>query len=98
MGGGMGGGRHGEGGGDESDSGSRPSGPSYDSQRFGAARFSYINTPEPLTSADTDMNRSITAAEFAASANRRFAMLAGEDNDFIEKKNLPPLPEGGRRR
>jgi hypothetical protein len=41
----------------------------------GAGRYGLINIPEPVIDADSDLNRGVSRAEFAASAGRRFLLL-----------------------
>jgi hypothetical protein len=41
----------------------------------GGARYSLLNMPEPVASADADFNRSITLAEFRQAALSRFQLL-----------------------
>ncbi|MGI4880564.1 MAG: hypothetical protein ACRYG4_24120 [Janthinobacterium lividum] len=54
----------------------------------GAARFSLLDLPEPVAAADTDLNRSITAREFAAAATQRFVLLDTDNDGFIERHEL----------
>ncbi|MDO6413176.1 EF-hand domain-containing protein [Sphingomonas sp. BIUV-7] len=100
-GGGMGGGR-GEGGGmggggppDGGMSGGPPAGggakAGYQYRASGAGRFGYIATPEPVTAADTDLNRSVTDKEFVDAAGRRFALLDTNGDGVITPKELPKL-------
>lgn len=41
----------------------------------GAARYALLNMPQPVAAADTDFNRLVTRAEFAAAAATRFRLL-----------------------
>jgi hypothetical protein len=65
----------------------------------GAGRFGYIATPEPVTAADTDLNRSVTDKEWIEAAGRRFALLDTNGDGVITAKELPKLaaPRFGRR-
>lgn len=45
---------------------------------MGAGRYSWLNIPEPVSASDADIDRVISAAEFAAAAGRRFDALAAE--------------------
>lgn len=54
----------------------------------GAARYGLINMPQPVMGADTDLNRGVSAAEFAAAAGERFLML---DTDKDGKLTRPEL-------
>jgi hypothetical protein len=41
----------------------------------GAARYGLLNMPQPVASADLDLNRAITLAEFRQASAERFAIL-----------------------
>jgi Ca2+-binding EF-hand superfamily protein len=93
------GGRHGGGGegrgGGEGGGGSERSRPNggFDEGLEGAGRFSFINIPEPVISADADLNRGVSRAEFAAAAGQRFLMLDTNHDGRITRAELPPLPQ-----
>jgi len=53
--------------------GAEPRGPS--AGREGAARYSLINAPQPVSSADEDWNGRVTMAEWTHTATRRFGTL-----------------------
>jgi hypothetical protein len=97
--GGHGGGRGGEGGGGSGQGGaggereSRP-GPNggFEEGLEGAGRYSFINIPEPVISADADLNRGVSRAEFVAAAGRRFVMLDVNHDGRLTRDELPPLP------
>jgi len=102
---GGGGGRHGGGGGgppmggDGSDGGGSggaraPMAPDY--SRMGAARFSYLALPEPVTAADTSLNRGVSAIEFHKAADSRFVLLDTNHDGALTLGELPA--PGGRRR
>ena len=61
----------------------------------GAARYGYLALPEPLTGADADLNRAVTAQEFAQAAARRFALLDTNQDGVVTRDELPKL--GGDR-
>lgn len=42
---------------------------------MGAGRYAWLNIPEPVASADADVDRLVSEAEFLASAGRRFDVL-----------------------
>lgn len=42
---------------------------------MGAGRYTWLNIPEPVASADMDVDRVVTAQEFTAAAGRRFDAL-----------------------
>lgn len=75
-----------------------PSKPNYDDQRQGAARFSYLNIPEPVASADTNLNFIVTQQEFRDTARQRFHLLDANHDGKITLAELPSLPDGPRRR
>jgi hypothetical protein len=56
----------------------------------GAGRFGLINIPQPVIDADSDLNRGVHRAEFAAAAGRRFIILDGDRNGRL---TLPELLE-----
>jgi hypothetical protein len=89
--GGPGGGEGGSGGG---------SSPAYMYRASGAGRFGYIATPEPVTAADTDLNRSVSDKEWVDAAGRRFALLDANGDGVVTAKELPKLatPRFGRRK
>ena len=88
-----GGGRGGYGGHGGGERESRP-GPNggFDEGLEGAGRYSFINIPEPVISADADLNRGVSRAEFAAAAGRRFVMLDTNHDGRLTRDELPPLP------
>lgn len=53
-----------------------------------AGHFALLQIPEPITSADTDFNRGVSAAEFKNAAVQRFALL---DIDRTGRLTLPEL-------
>lgn len=63
----------------------------------GAARFGYLDYPEPVTVADRNLNRGVDPAEFAKAASARFAMLDANHDGRIEKVELPRLRGFGGR-
>ncbi len=81
-----------------SEGGSAPAKPDYDDQRQGAARFSYLNIPEPVASADTNLNFIVTQQEFRDTARSRFGLLDTNHDGKITQAELPPLPGFSRRR
>lgn len=88
MGGGMGGGgRHGGRAGGESDGAAAVRQP--DDSKAGAARYSLFDYPEPITPMDTNFNRGISPAEFAAAADTRFALLDPKHVGVLRLKDLP---------
>lgn len=76
----------------------------YDGE-LGAGRFTWLNIPEPVASADQDFNRGVSRAEFRAAALARFRLLDRDQQKALTLATLPPLPPrpstcpppGGRR-
>ncbi|RYD56720.1 MAG: EF-hand domain-containing protein [Sphingomonadales bacterium] len=58
----------------------------------GAARFSYLDFPQPITVADRNFNRGVDKREFANAAETRFGVLDSNGDGRIEKRELPKLP------
>lgn len=95
-GGGGGGGRHGGGFGGGGDSGSgggsdSASHPAARQQAEGAARWSYIGLPEPVTAADTNFNRGVDTNEFLTAADQRFMLLDRNGDGYITPNELPAV-------
>ena len=67
----------------------------------GAARYSLLNIPEPVSGADADFNRIITLEEFRRAATYRFHLLDGNRSGKLTveglKVLLPTRPKDGRR-
>ncbi len=66
----------------------------------GGGRYGLINAPEPVVSADTDLNRRVTPQEYAAAADRRFTLLDPNEVGYLTLAALPRTPiqaraEGG---
>jgi hypothetical protein len=59
----------------------------------GAGRFSFFNIPEPVISADVDLNRGVSRQEFLDAAGQRFLMLDVGHHGRIARAELPPLPQ-----
>ena len=91
-GGGMGATQGGEGG---STGANRPARANYGRQ--GAARFSYLEYPEPVTVADRNFNRGVDPVEFQRAAAERFVTLDRNSDGKIPRGELPdPARESGR--
>jgi hypothetical protein len=60
----------------------------------GAARFGYLDYPEPVTVADRNLNRGVDTVEFRKAAEARFAMLDANGDRKIERSELPKLARG----
>jgi hypothetical protein len=80
--------------------GGRPGRSEYDEGLEGAGRFSFLNIPEPVISADADFNRGVSRAEFLRAAGQRFVTLDADKNGRLTRAELPALPErrGGKRK
>jgi Ca2+-binding EF-hand superfamily protein len=59
--------------------------------RLGAGRFGYLDMPEPVVSADANLDRAISPQEFDQAAQRRFAMLDTNGDGAITRDELPKL-------
>ena len=60
----------------------------------GAGRFGLLNMPQPVMGADADLNRGVSAAEFAAAAGQRFVMLdRDKDGKLARAELLAQLPK-----
>jgi len=59
---------------------------------MGAARYSLLNEPEPISAADTDLDGKVTLAEWMAITERRFAKLDRAKTGKLTKESLlhPP--------
>ena len=99
---GWGGPEHGHGGdrgrgrgdrGGDKEGGGFPGGPGRaGAQREGAARFSYLDIPEPIRSADLNLDWRVTEAEWLKAADKRFAMLDVKSQGRLTPDSLPPIP------
>jgi hypothetical protein len=89
-GGGMRGGGHGGGEQEADDSASGGGGHQRQaSGKQGAARFSYLDFPEPVTSADSNFNRGVSPEEFEQAAAKRFAVLDKNGDGSLAHGELP---------
>ncbi|OHT20476.1 hypothetical protein [Edaphosphingomonas haloaromaticamans] len=59
---------------------------------LGAGRWSLINIPQPVISADEDFNRAITLAEFRSAAQQRFTGLDTANAGALTLAGLPMTP------
>jgi len=66
----------------------------------GAARYGLLNIPQPVASADADLNRLITLTEFRQAASYRFKLLDNHGQGRIAlpdlEARLPARPKGKR--
>ncbi len=58
-------------------------------ERLGAARFGFFDLPEPVVSADANLNRGIDPGEFAKAAATRFAALDKNHDGALTRGELP---------
>jgi hypothetical protein len=56
---------------------------------MGAGRYAWLNIPEPVAAADQDIDRVVSAAEFAAAAGRAFDSLDGAGRGRLKLSELP---------
>jgi len=65
----------------------------FDPGLEGAGRYSFLNIPEPVISADADLNRGVSLKEFLAAAGQRFVLLDANHDGRLTRDDLPPLPQ-----
>lgn len=65
--------------------------PSWDGAA-GAGRYAFLNIPNPVASADDDINRAIDRKEFRAAAAERFRDLDRERSKALTLAQLPKTP------
>ncbi|HEX8621717.1 MAG TPA: hypothetical protein VF718_07070 [Allosphingosinicella sp.] len=58
----------------------------------GAGRYAFLNIPQPVIAADSDMNRGVSSDEFDRAAGERFALLDSNRDGRLARAELPPLP------
>jgi hypothetical protein len=58
----------------------------------GAARFSLLNEPEPLSGADLDIDGRVSLDEWTRATRRRFDQLDTTHAGVLTRAALPPLP------
>ena len=59
--------------------------------RLGAGRYGFLDSPEPVVTADTNFDRAITRQEFAYTAMKRFKQLDTNADGVITRDELPKL-------
>lgn len=59
---------------------------------YGAGLYASLNIPEPVVSADLDLNRGVSRAEFRQVASTRFAMLDTGGQGVLTLASLPRSP------
>lgn len=65
----------------------------FDEGIQGAGRYAFLNIPQPVIAADSDMNRGVSGGEFEQAAGERFALLDANRDGRLERAELPPLPQ-----
>jgi hypothetical protein len=63
---------------------------------MGAARYSLLNEPQPISAADADLDGKVTLAEWMAITDRRFAKLDRAKTGKLTREALlhpPPKPK-----
>ena len=59
---------------------------------IGAGRFAFLNIPNPVASADDDINRAVSQKEFRAAAAERFRDLDTTQSKALSFAQLPKTP------
>jgi hypothetical protein len=59
--------------------------------RLGAGRYGFLDSPEPVVTADVNFDRAITRSEFAQTAMKRFKQLDTNGDGVITRDELPKL-------
>jgi Ca2+-binding EF-hand superfamily protein len=67
--------------------------PLYDEGIEGGGRYAFLNIPQPVIAADSDMNRGVSRDEFERAADQRFALLDKDRDGRLARAELPPLPQ-----
>lgn len=63
----------------------------YDATNEGAARYSYLDLPEPVAAADINFDRAISPREFVEAAHQRFDALDANHDGILTRDELPRL-------
>jgi len=64
---------------------------SYHAGDLGAARFSYLDLPEPVAAADVNFDRTISPREFLDAAHHRFDALDANHDGNLTRDEFPHL-------
>lgn len=59
---------------------------------IGAGRYAFFNIPNPVASADADINRAVDRSEFLAAAADRFNLLDPQQKKALTLADLPHTP------
>lgn len=65
-------------------------------RREGAARFSFLDIPQPVRGADFNLDWKVSAAEWTRAAAQRFALLDTDGDGRLTLDTLPPSSGSGR--
>lgn len=65
---------------------------------YGVGTQALLAIPQPVISADADLNRGVSPAEFRHTAGQRFLLVDRNRDGRITRDELGPPPEEGRRR
>ncbi|WP_197276999.1 hypothetical protein [Sphingomonas profundi] len=60
-------------------------------ERLGAGRYGFLAIPEPITYADTNLDRGVTLKEFTLAGEKRFKLLDANGDGAIVRDELPKL-------
>ena len=91
-------GHHGGGGRGGGGGGSHAQAQAADTKPQGAAWFSFLSIPEPVASADRNLDGKVTLDEFLDTADARFDELDPDHTGFLTFDKLPKTPVQGQRR
>ncbi|MET0373505.1 MAG: EF-hand domain-containing protein [Rhizorhabdus sp.] len=69
----------------------KSAGPAYDGA-MGAGRYAFLNIPNPVAAADSDINRAVSAKEFRGAAAERFRDLDPNQFKALSFALLPKTP------
>ena len=67
---------------------------SYDAGNMGAARFSYLDLPEPVAAADANFDRIVSPREYLEAVNVRFDALDANHDGGLTRDEFPRLSRG----
>ncbi|HTU11131.1 MAG TPA: hypothetical protein VMG08_09570 [Allosphingosinicella sp.] len=65
---------------------------------YGMGSQALLNIPQPVISADADLNRGVSTVEFRHTAGQRFLLIDRNRDGRITRDELSPPPEEDRRR
>ena len=65
---------------------------------YGMGTQALLAIPQPVISADADLNRGVSPAEFRHTAGQRFLLVDRNHDGRLTREELSPPPEEDRRR